>query len=130
MRQYLHMLSNTTAISPTDTWKLTDKYISPQIGDQYAIGFYKDILNKKVETSIEVYYKEIKDLVEYKEGAELLMNEKKRGGSTGDVGLGELSELENELNDLSVDIDKKTCDQDGNALFHQDKLGAGDVNNA
>ena len=76
MRQYLHMLSNTTAISPTDTWKLTDKYIAPQIGDQYAIGFYKDIFNKKVETSVEVYYKEIKDLIEYKEGAELLMNEK------------------------------------------------------
>ena len=76
MRQYLHMLSNTTAISPTDTWKLSDNHISPQIGDQYAIGFYKDIFNKMVETSVEVYYKEIKDLIEYKEGAELLMNEK------------------------------------------------------
>ena len=51
-------------------------------------------------------------------GIELLMNEKKRGGSTGDVGLGELSELENELNDLSVDIDKKTSEISRSSLFN------------
>lgn len=51
-------------------------------------------------------------------GIELLMNEKKRGGSTNDVGLGELSELENELNDLSVDIDKKTSEISRPSLFN------------
>jgi hypothetical protein len=51
-------------------------------------------------------------------GIELLMNEKKRGGSTNDVGLGELSELENELNDLSVDIDKKSSEISRSSLFN------------
>ncbi len=75
MRQYLHMLSNTTAVSPTDTWKLSDKYISPQIGDQFAIGYYHDLFNGAVETSTELYYKNIKNIIEYKGGAQLLLNE-------------------------------------------------------
>jgi len=40
-RQYLHLLSNTTSISPTDTWKLSDYYLKPQTGDQVAFGFYR-----------------------------------------------------------------------------------------
>jgi hypothetical protein len=75
MRQYLHMLSNTTAISPTDTWKLSDKYISPQIGHQFSLGYYKNFLSGNIETSAEVYYKSIENLIEYKGGAELLLNE-------------------------------------------------------
>ncbi len=74
MRQYLHMLSNTTAISPTDAWKLSDTYVPPQVGDQYSLGFYRDILNRRVESSVEVYYKEIKDVLEYEGGAQLLLN--------------------------------------------------------
>jgi hypothetical protein len=75
MRQYLHMLSNTTAMSPTDTWKLSDKYISPQIGHQFSLGYYKNFLSGNIETSAEVYYKNIENLIEYKGGAELLLNE-------------------------------------------------------
>jgi hypothetical protein len=74
MRQYLNMLSNTTAVSPTDTWKLCDRNIRPQVGDQYAIGLYKDFRSQRVETSIELYYKSIKDIIEYKGGARLIMN--------------------------------------------------------
>jgi len=43
MRQYIQMLSNTTAIAPTDIWKLSDTYIQPQIGDQYSVGYYKNL---------------------------------------------------------------------------------------
>ncbi|UCH14216.1 MAG: TonB-dependent receptor, partial [Bacteroidales bacterium] len=75
MRQYLHMLSNTTSISPTDTWKLSDKYISPQTGNQISLGYYKNFLSGNIETSAEVYYKKIRNLIEYKGGAELLLNE-------------------------------------------------------
>ncbi len=74
MRQYLHMLSNTTSISPTDIWKLSDKYIAPQIGDQYAIGYYLE-LPKNIEPSVEIYYKKIINIIEYKSGAELILNE-------------------------------------------------------
>lgn len=75
MRQYLNMLSNTTAVSPTDTWKLSDTHVRPQVGDQYAVGLYKDFRNQRIETSLEVYYKHIKDMIEYKGGANLIMNE-------------------------------------------------------
>jgi hypothetical protein len=74
MRQYIQMLSNTTAITPTDIWKLSDSYIRPQIGDQYSIGFYKNFKNGLIETSIEAYYKDIKSTIDYKDGAELLLN--------------------------------------------------------
>jgi hypothetical protein len=74
MRQYLHMMSNTTAISPTDTWKLSDPNIRPQVGDQIALGFYYDLYRNSIETSLEVYYKHINDIIEYKGGAELLLN--------------------------------------------------------
>ena len=72
-RQYLHLLSNSTSISPTDTWKLCDYYLKPEVGDQYAIGFYKIMLNKRFETSAEIYYKEIKNMVDYKGGSSLTM---------------------------------------------------------
>ncbi len=75
MRQYLNMLSNTTAVSPTDTWKLSDSHIRPQIGDQYALGFYKDFRKQSIETSVELYYKNIIDIIEYKGGANLILND-------------------------------------------------------
>ena len=72
-RQYLHLLSNSTSISPSDTWKLSDYYLKPQTGDQYAAGFYKS-LPKGIEASAEIYYKSIKNIVDYKGGTRLVMN--------------------------------------------------------
>ena len=74
-RQYLHLLSNSTSISPTDTWKLSDYYIKPQIGDQVALGFYKMLFKGSYETSAELYYKEIKNMVDFKGGTRLIMDE-------------------------------------------------------
>ena len=74
MRQYIHMLSNTTSISPTDTWKLSDPNIEPQIGNQYAIGVYKNFRSSAIETSIEAYYKDSKNTLDYKSGANLIAN--------------------------------------------------------
>jgi len=48
-RQYLHLLSNTTSIAPTDTWKLSDYYVKPEIGDQYAAGYYLEFPSRKIE---------------------------------------------------------------------------------
>jgi len=72
-RQYLHLLSNTTSISPTDTWKLCDYYLKPQLGDQYAIGFYQLLFNNKISASIELYYKTIRNMLDYKGGTNLIM---------------------------------------------------------
>lgn len=74
LRQYIHMLSNTTAITPTDTWKLSDSQIKPQFGDQASIGLYQNFDSDKIETSVEVYYKRMEDYLDYKGGARLLMN--------------------------------------------------------
>jgi hypothetical protein len=75
MAQYLHMLSNTTAIAPTDTWKMSDAYLKPQVGDQYGAGFYRNFLGNSVETSLELYYRKLRNIIDYKGGAELVMNE-------------------------------------------------------
>lgn len=73
-RQYIHMLSNTTAIAPTDIWKLSDPNIKPQRGDQVSFGLYKNLKANTIETSAEVYYKRIYDYLDYKPGAQLLLN--------------------------------------------------------
>jgi hypothetical protein len=73
-RQYIHMLSNTTAIAPTDIWKLSDPNIRPQQGAQLSIGYYKNLKANTIETSVEVYYKKIKDYLDYKPGALLVLN--------------------------------------------------------
>lgn len=74
-RQYIHMLSNTTAIAPTDIWKLSDPNIKPQRGDQVSLGFYKNLKQNTIETSVELYYKRIYDYLDYKPGATLLLNQ-------------------------------------------------------
>ena len=73
-RQYINMLSNTTAMAPTDIWKLSDPNIKPQYGDQISLGAYHNFSNNTIETSVEVYYKRIQDYLDYKPGAQLIMN--------------------------------------------------------
>ncbi len=74
-RQYLHLLSNSTSISPTDTWKLSDYYLKPQIGDQVAVGFYEMLFKNSFEASAELYYKEISNMTDFKGGTDLVMDE-------------------------------------------------------
>ena len=74
LSQYIHKLSNTTIMSPTDTWKLSDAYIKPQKGMQAAAGIYKNFNQSIIETSVEVYYKTMKDYLDYRSGALLSMN--------------------------------------------------------
>lgn len=74
MRQNMHLISNTTAITPTDIWKLSDTYVRPQIGDQYALGYFRNARGNAIEASLEVYYKDLQNMVEYRDGAQLLMN--------------------------------------------------------
>lgn len=74
MRQYIHKLSNTVIMSPTDTWKLSDTNIRPQKGWQAATGVYYDTPKKDWEMSLEVYYKKMSDYLDYRGGARLMMN--------------------------------------------------------
>ncbi len=74
MAQYIHVISNTTNISPTDIWKLSDPNIKPQQGQQISLGFYKNFRQNSIETSIEVYYKKMQNYLDYKSGASLNLN--------------------------------------------------------
>tara|TARA_R110002051_G_scaffold269806_1_gene330065 strand:- start:33281 stop:36052 length:2772 start_codon:yes stop_codon:yes gene_type:complete len=73
--QYIHRLSNTTTISPIDTWKLSDNNIKPQKGRQVGLGLYKNLEGNQYEISLEGYYKEADNLLDFKVGSELLLNE-------------------------------------------------------
>lgn len=73
--QYIHTLSNNTTVSPTDTWKLSGLNIEPQQASQYTLGFYKNFDGNLYELSLEGYYKKSKNILDYKVGAELLLNE-------------------------------------------------------
>jgi len=72
--QYIHLISNTTAVTPIDFWKLSDPYVMPAQSDQYVAGFFGNFLNNSFTTSVEGFYKTTKNVVEYKDGAKLLLN--------------------------------------------------------
>lgn len=74
MNQNIHKVSNTSVMSPTDIWKLSDNNIKPQKGWQLAAGLYGQTENKQYEASIEGYYKRMTDYLNYRNSAVLLMN--------------------------------------------------------
>ena len=61
LHQYIFMLSNTIAISPTDEWKLCDYNIRPMTGDQFSLGLYSNFMGGSYEVSMEGYYKYVKE---------------------------------------------------------------------
>lgn len=72
--QYIHLISNTTAAVPVDIWQVSTSYIPPQAADNFSIGYFKNFSNNTWETSVEVYYRNISSLVEYKDLPDLLLN--------------------------------------------------------
>jgi hypothetical protein len=72
--QYIHLLSNTTSGNPTDLWLPTSFNIKPQYSDQVSLGFFKNFNNNNFETSVEVYYKTMQNLIDYKTGADIILN--------------------------------------------------------
>lgn len=75
INQYINLISNTSVISPTDLWKLSDTHIKPLRSDQYAIGYFQNFLDNTIETSLEAYYRNFHNSIEYSSGAEIVMNE-------------------------------------------------------
>jgi len=73
--QYIHTLTNNTTASQTDTWKLSDLNIKPQQARQVSLGFYRNLAEGNVELSVEGYYKKSKNILDFKVGANLLINE-------------------------------------------------------
>ena len=66
--QYIHLVSNSGNTLPTDLWVPSTYVVKPQLSWQYSAGFFKNFADNKYETSLEVYYKDMQNQVEYKEG--------------------------------------------------------------
>ena len=76
MSQYIHLISNTSSISPIDSWQLCNDKVRPQNGWQAASGLYWTVGGGQADLSFEAYYKRTSHYLDYKSGATLLMNEK------------------------------------------------------
>ncbi|MBS9463463.1 TonB-dependent receptor [Flagellimonas sp. 389] len=73
--QYIHRLSNNTTVSPIDTWKISDSNIKPQSADQFTLGLFKNIDGNTFELSLEGFYKRSDNILDFKTGAQILLNE-------------------------------------------------------
>jgi len=74
MFQYIHMLTNTMAVSPTDTWTLSDPNLKPESSWQVSLGYFQNLFHDICEASAELYYKESDNILDFKPGAQLLLN--------------------------------------------------------
>lgn len=74
--QYLHLMSNSNTGNPTDLWIPSSEIVKPQIVDQYSLGFYRNFKDNGYEFSAEVYYKDMQNQIDYKNGAQLNINTK------------------------------------------------------
>lgn len=73
--QYIQLASNSSSGSPLDVWFQASQNVKPQLCDQYAIGYFRNFANNEYEASAEVYYKNMKDAVDFKDHADLIGNE-------------------------------------------------------
>lgn len=68
--QYVHLASLASVSLPTDVWTPSSTRVKPQFGTLYALGYFRNFKDNMFETSVEVYYKEMKNQIEYREGAQ------------------------------------------------------------
>ena len=74
MTQYLHQASNSTSASPLSIWFPSSENVKPQLVDQIAFGYFRNFKNSTFATSLEVYYKEMQNTIDFRDHAELLLN--------------------------------------------------------
>lgn len=120
--QYIHLVSSSTSTLPTDLWVPSTAMVQPQRGVQYSLGYFKNFLDNMLESSVEVYYKEMENQIEFADsyvpqltadiendfvfgigrsyGVELFLK-KAQGKFTGWVGY-TLSKTERQFPDLST----------------------------
>ncbi len=72
--QYIHLLSNSVSTSPTDVYVPTTNVVKPQIADQVAVGYFTNLKDDMFEVSFEAYYKWLQNQIDYKNGADLILN--------------------------------------------------------
>ncbi len=77
--QYIQLAQNSTAGTPLDLWFPASPNVKPQISDQFAVGYFRNFKNNLIETSVETYYKSMKNSIDFKDHAELLLNKELEG---------------------------------------------------
>jgi hypothetical protein len=66
--QYVHLVSNNGTTLPTDVWVPSTYVVKPEIAWQYSTGYFRNFMNNQLETSVEVYYKDMQNQIQYKDG--------------------------------------------------------------
>ncbi|MBX7124649.1 MAG: TonB-dependent receptor [Cyclobacteriaceae bacterium] len=74
LRQYIHLISNGTAPTPVDIWQVSNTFLMPQVADNYSLGYFRNANSNMYETSIEAFYKLTRNVIDYKDFAQLLLN--------------------------------------------------------
>jgi hypothetical protein len=74
MFQYLHLVSNTAAVTPVDVWQSSNSYFKPQVADQISLGYYRNLKEDTYEAFAEVFYKSVQNVLDFKDGANLILN--------------------------------------------------------
>jgi outer membrane receptor protein involved in Fe transport len=77
--QFMQLASNSNGGMPLDVWFPSSPNIKPQKADQYAIGYFRNFNDNNIETSVEVYYKNMNNVIDFKDHALLLMNPRMEG---------------------------------------------------
>lgn len=72
--QYLHLLTNSTTSTPTDVWVPSSNNVKPQIADQVSLGYFQNFMDNTYEFSVETYYKNLQNQIDYRTGADLFIN--------------------------------------------------------
>ncbi|MES1159703.1 MAG: TonB-dependent receptor [Bacteroidota bacterium] len=73
--QNLHLLSNSTSSNPTDVWIPSSNNVKPEISDQVSAGYYRNFKDNSYEFSSEIYYRDLQNQIDYKNGAQLIANQ-------------------------------------------------------
>ena len=73
--QFIQMASNSSAGSPLDVWFQASQNVRPQLSDQYSLGYYRNFADNEYELSVEAYYKDFRNAIDFKDHADLVLNE-------------------------------------------------------
>jgi len=73
--QYIHLISNTTSPTPLDIWEPSGPFVKPQLSNQYAVGFFKAFSDETYSLSVETYFKDLENRVNFIDGADIIANE-------------------------------------------------------
>jgi len=73
--QYIQQASNSTSSSPLSIWFASSEFVKPQLADQVALGYFKNFKHNTFESSIEIYYKKMYNTIDFRDHAQLLLNE-------------------------------------------------------